>query len=55
MPTLRFHGVSRQVIKSISVDLTTQLSTIVGCPRDWFHLVAIESTFIDHEGQEVSD
>jgi len=53
MPTLRFHGISRQLLKSIGPDLTTQLSVVVGCPRDWFHLEAIESTCIDHEGQEV--
>ena len=52
MPMLRFKGISKESIKSVSTLLIDDLHQIIGCPRDYFTLELIENTFI-FDGDEV--
>lgn len=50
MPHLRFRGIEKTEVKSISGDLVKELANIVGCPTDHFTLEHIETTFIVEGG-----
>lgn len=53
MPLLRFRAIESKKIVSISRDLIDELQLLIGCPRDYFALEAIESVFIK-DGKVVS-
>lgn len=46
MPHLRFRGMEKQQLLEISTNLLDHLEAIIGCPRDYFTLEHIESTYI---------
>lgn len=46
MPHLRFRGIEKQEVLDISTELLSNLEEIIGCPRDYFTLEYIESTYI---------
>lgn len=46
MPHLRFRGIEKDDLLKISVDLLNELEQIIGCPRDYFTLEYINSTYI---------
>ncbi|WP_027308999.1 DUF1904 domain-containing protein [Caloramator sp. ALD01] len=52
MPHLRFKGVEKETVKTISKDLVDNLQEIIGCPRDYFVLEVVNSDFI-FDGEEV--
>lgn len=49
MPHLRFRGMKKEEIKDISRGLVDELTEIIECPRGWFTLEHIETTFIYDE------
>ena len=46
MPQLIMRGVAKEDVKKLSTLLVDGLQEIVGCPRDYFTLEVMESTFI---------
>lgn len=52
MPMLRIRGIQMPKIKQVSRDLVNDLAMIVGCPKDYFTLECMHTTFI-LEGKEV--
>lgn len=52
MPMLRIRGIQINKIKEVSTELVEQLHTIIECPKDYFTLECMHSTFI-YEGKEV--
>lgn len=53
MPMLRIRGIEEQQIKNVSTQLVDELSQIVGCPRDYFTLEKVNSTYI-MDGENVA-
>ncbi|MGF7058746.1 DUF1904 domain-containing protein [Brassicibacter mesophilus] len=47
MPQLKFRGVKVEDICTISISLVDQLENILKCPREYFTLEHIPSTFIN--------
>lgn len=52
MPQIRFRGLNSKDVKAISKELVNNLTNIIGCPRNYFILEVVNSTFI-HDGSEV--
>lgn len=52
MPQIRFRGLNSEGVKAISKELVDNLTNIIGCPRNYFILEVVNSTFI-HDGSEV--
>ncbi len=46
MPHLRFRGMEKETLIEISTQLLDNLESIIGCPRDYFTLEYIESTYV---------
>lgn len=46
MPMLRFKGIPKEQLKSVSTLLIEDLHNIIGCPKDYFTLELIENSFI---------
>lgn len=46
MPALKFKAIESEKVCAISRDLVDELQEIVKCPRDYFILEAVQSTFI---------
>lgn len=46
MPHLRFRGMEKEKLIEISTQLLDNLEAIIGCPRDYFTLEHIESTYV---------
>lgn len=46
MPHIRIRGAEKEDVKGISKELIDNLETIIGCPRDYFVLEVVNSTFI---------
>lgn len=46
MPHLMFRGMQKEEIMSISTPLLDQLQAIMNCPRDYFTIELISTTFI---------
>lgn len=53
MPMLRIRGIEMDRIKEVSGELVEELHTIIGCPKDYFTLECVHSTFI-YEGKEAT-
>lgn len=53
MPQIKIRGVDTKKICSISKDMIDELEKLVGCPRDYFTIECISSTFIKDD--EISD
>ncbi|MEG6586112.1 DUF1904 domain-containing protein [Dendrosporobacter sp. 1207_IL3150] len=53
MPQLIIRGMEKNLIKKMSKQLVDELTTIIGCPRDYFTIEAVNSTFV-YDGEEVS-
>lgn len=53
MPQLIIKGMNIETIKQISKPLVDELTEIIGCPREYFTIEAVNSIFIQ-DGQEVS-
>ncbi|QEK11356.1 DUF1904 domain-containing protein [Crassaminicella thermophila] len=51
MPHIRVRGMGLEKLKNISKKLVDDLENIIGCPRDYFTLEYIPSTFI-MDGEE---
>lgn len=51
MPHLRFRGIEKKEVKEISKELIDGLVDIIECPRDYFTIEHIDSTFI-FDGEE---
>lgn len=45
MPMLRIRGIEEIQIKTMSTVLVDELATLVGCPRDYFTLELVQSTY----------
>ncbi len=55
MPQLIIKGMEQEQIKKISRPLVDELQGIIGCPRDYFTIEAVNSVFImDGEQQAVT-
>ncbi len=55
MPQLVIKGMENEQIKKISKPLVDELHEIIGCPRDYFTIEAVNSVFImDGELQSVT-
>lgn len=52
MPHIRFRGMEKEQIKSLSREMVDELQRIIGCPREYFVLEHIDSTFF-MDGEEV--
>jgi len=52
MPQLRFHAISPDYVRDISLPLTEELAAIIKCAREHFVLECVESTYV-WDGQEV--
>lgn len=46
MPHIRIRGMEKKEIKNISTKLIDDLEKIIGCPRDYFTIEYINTTFI---------
>lgn len=46
MPMLKFRGITKEEVRSESKILVDKLAKIVECPRDYFTLEMIDSTYI---------
>lgn len=46
MPMLRIRGIEENHVKEVSTALVDELSTIIGCPRDYFTLEIVQSIYI---------
>jgi hypothetical protein len=53
MPQIIIKGMKKQDIKTISKGLVDELQQIIGCPRDYFTIEAVEPVFI-LDGEEVA-
>lgn len=51
MPQIRIRGVKKEDIKIISKEMVDNLERIIGCPRDYFTIEVLNSTFIQ-DGEE---
>jgi hypothetical protein len=55
MPQLIIKGMEHEEIKKISKPLVDELHRIIGCPRDYFTIEAVNSIFImDGEQQSIN-
>ncbi|MGL4656311.1 MAG: DUF1904 family protein [Sarcina sp.] len=52
MPMLKFRGITKEEVKKESKELVDKLAEVVECPRDYFTLEMIDSTYI-FDGEEV--
>lgn len=52
MPMLKFRGISTEEVKRESKELVDKLAEVIECPRDYFTLEMINSTYI-FDGEEV--
>lgn len=52
MPQLMIRGMELTDIKRISASLTDELAQVVGCPRDYFTIEAVNTVFVA-DGSEV--
>ena len=52
MPMIRIRGIQMNKIKQVSSKLVEDLHHIIGCPKDYFTIECMHSTFI-YEGKEV--
>lgn len=46
MPQIKIRGIEREKVLSISTELVNKLENIIGCPKEYFTLEHICSTFI---------
>lgn len=46
MPQIKIRGIEKEHICKISKDMVDQLEDIIGCPRNYFTVELISSTFI---------
>lgn len=46
MPQIKIRGVQPEKVCSVSTQMVDELEQIVGCPRDYFTIECIPSTFI---------
>lgn len=46
MPQIKIRGIDSKKICTISTDMVDQLEKILGCPREYFTIECISSTFI---------
>jgi hypothetical protein len=53
MPQLIIRGMKKEHIQAISKTMVDELTSIVGCPRDYFTIELLESRFIQ-DGLEVT-
>ncbi|CVK20311.1 MULTISPECIES: DUF1904 family protein [Sporomusa] len=51
MPQLIIKGMNIETIKQLSKPLVDELTQIIGCPREYFTIEAVQSVFIQ-DGQE---
>lgn len=52
MPMLKFRGITKEEVKNESKILVDKLTKIIECPRDYFTLEIIDSTYI-FDGEDV--
>ena len=52
MPMIRIRGIQMNKIKQVSSKLVEDLHHIIGCPKDYFTIECMHSTFI-YEGKDV--
>ena len=53
MPTLRFHAIDAETIRTISTEMVATLATLYDIPVDYFNLEIIQSQFIE-QGEYVN-
>jgi hypothetical protein len=52
MPFIRFRGVKKETVATISKNMVDELQGIIDCPREYFALEVLNSEFIQ-DGREV--